>query len=119
MALREVPSFTSESTHRFLEILSTDESKFELRPWGAVLPIQIFDKCLGNLLLADERYHDLVRLVRESSWILTDPSDAQQNLSALLLLERVDFPRAPCGLFAGEAHLKLRYQVGKRISLSR
>ena len=44
------------------------------------------------------------------------PSHAERHVSVLLLLERGDFARAPCGFFAIEVHLELSYQV-ERTSL--
>ena len=45
------------------------------------------------------------------------PRDDEQNLFELLLLHRVHVACAPCGLFAAEVHLELRYQVGKILIL--
>ena len=62
-------------------------------------PIQIFDIRLGNFVLPDKRYHDLVGLLQESSKGLrfhVVPHDFYSEL--LLLLERVDFARAPCSV---------------------
>ena len=75
-------------------------------------PIQIFDPCLGKCVLPEEQYHDFVRPLQEPSkmFVAPIPSDAEK-LSELLLLERVDFARAPCGLFAA-VHLELRQQTG-------
>ena len=83
-----------------LSFLFTDESEFELRPWRAVQPIQIFDKRLGNFVLPGKRYHYLVGMLQEFSKILVAqiPCGAARILSVLLLLERVDFARAPCSL---------------------
>ena len=60
----------------------TGESESELPRWEAAQPIRIFDVHLGNFVLPDERYHDLVRLIRESSKMLVAPipSDAQVHL---------------------------------------
>ena len=72
-------------------------------PGGAVQPI-----------LPDERYHDLVRPLQEPTWVPVAPipSDAERYLPELLLLARIEVARAPCGLFAVEVHLELRYRDG-------
>ena len=105
---------TVKGTHSFLGLLSTDETKFDLRPGRAVQPIRIFVVCLGNFVLPDERYHDLVRPHEEPTRVPVAPipSDAERYLPELLLLARIEVARAPCGLFAAEVHLELHYRGG-------
>ena len=50
--------------------------------------------------------------------IASIPHDDERHQFALLFLHRVDVARAPCGLFAAEVFLELRYHVeGKCIVL--
>ena len=51
-------------------------------------------------MLPGKRYHDLVGLLQESSKVLDAqiPCGAARTSFELLLLERVDFARAPCSL---------------------
>ena len=43
--------------------------------------------------------------------IASIPHDDERHQFALLFLHRVDVARAPCGLFAAEVFLELRYHV--------
>ena len=75
-------------------------------------PIRISGNRSGKVVLPDEPCHDTARMIREALKTFAAPSPPcdEWHLFERLLLER-GVARAPCGLFAAEVLLELRYQV--------